>query len=376
MAWNEPGNGNKNPWGGRNNDGPPDLDDIFRNLQAKLSNLFGGGGGPSDGSTMVGLGLILAAVFVIWLISGIYFIDEGERGVVRQFGRYIATTQAGPHWYPRLIQSVEKVSMTYIRQSDGSAQVLTGDENIVQVKFTIQYNVKDPAHYLFKVSEPDLALRQAAESAFRELIGKNTLDYVIQDGRDEVPEKVKQLLQESLDLYGTGLNVVNVNLIDAQPPQEVQGAFDDAIKAREDKDRFIKESEAYSNEIIPAARGTARSMVEQAKAYEFSVIKGAQGEAERFLKLLAEYEKAPQVTRERLYLEALESVFANSGKVLIDVKGGNNMIYLPLDKINSQSGGRVYIEPVDPATGAATGAPRGTTGTTSTRDDYRAREKR
>jgi membrane protease subunit HflK len=280
--------------------------------------------------------------------------------------------QPGMHWYPRFIQSVEKVAVTSIRQVDGRALVLTGDENIVNVHYTVQFNVKSPSDYLFNVKDPDLTLRQAGESAFRDVIGKNTLDYVIQDGRDEVPIKAKQLLQENLDLYGSGLEIINVNLIDAQPPQEVQGAFDDAIKAREDKDRFIKEAEAYSNEIIPVARGDAQSMLEQAEAYKVTVTKGAQGEADRFLKLLKEYEKAPRVTRERLYLETMEAIMAENGKVMVDAEGGNNMIYLPLDKLREQVGGRVFVEPVDPGTPATGG--RGSAG--SSDSDYRSREKR
>lgn len=355
MAWNEPGGGNKDPWGNRKNDGPPDLDEIFRRLQEKLGGLFGGrrgGGSGSSGNATLGVIAVVVVLVAVWFFSGIYIVDEGERGVVLRFGNYSGTTLPGPHWYPPIIESVETVNVTGVRAADGSAQVLTGDENIVQVTFTVQYNIKDPSAYLFNVDQPDLTLQQASESAFRELIGKNTLDYVIQDGRDEVPEKVRQLLQENLDLYGTGLDVLNVNLIDAQPPQEVQDAFDDAIKAREDKERIITQAEAYSNEIIPRARGDARRQIEEAMAYEFSVVKAAQGETARFNKLLVEYEKAPKVTRERLYLETLETVFAGTGKVMVDVEGGNNLMYLPLDKIMSGPSGRVYVQPAEPGTSA------------------------
>lgn len=350
MAWNEPGGGNKDPWGNRKNDGPPDLDEIFRRLQDKLGGLFGGrrSGGGSSGNAVFGVIAVAVVLVAVWFFSGIYIVDEGERGVVLRFGEYSGTTLPGPHWYPPIIESVQTVNVTGVRAADGSAQVLTGDENIVHVTFTVQYNIKDASAYLFNIDQPDLTLQQASESAFRELIGKNTLDYVIQDGRDEVPDKVRQLLQENLDLYGTGLDVLNVNLIDAQPPQEVQDAFDDAIKAREDKERIITQAEAYHNELIPKARGDARRQVEEAKAYEFSVVKSAQGETARFIKLLAEYEKAPKVTRERLYLETLESLFANTGKVMVDVKGGNNLMYLPLDKIISSQRGQVYVQPVEP----------------------------
>ncbi len=382
MAWNEPG-GNKDPWGNRRNDGPPDLDEVFRKLQDKLGGIFGGGGRSGDNSGggpagfNLGVGLVLTVVLIVWALSGVYIVDAGEKGVVLHFGKYVDTTQPGLRWYPRIIQSVETVNVTGIRSAESSAQVLTGDENIVQVNYTIQYNIKDAGDYLFNVNEPDLTLRQAGESAFRELIGKNTLDYVIQDGRDEVPDKVQSLLQENLDLYETGIEVITVNLIDAQPPQEVQNAFDDAIKAREDKDRFIKEAQAYRNEIIPSARGEARKRIEDAKGYKFNAIKSAEGDADRFLKLLSEYRKAPAVTRERLYLEALEEVYANSGKVMVDIEGGNNLMYLPLDKIITSGSGRVYVDPVGNQQGTSF-PDRSRDGRSSgdSRNSFRSRESR
>ncbi|HEY3487379.1 MAG TPA: FtsH protease activity modulator HflK [Gammaproteobacteria bacterium] len=370
MAWNEPGGNNKDPWSGRRkNEGPPDLDEVFKDLQARLRGLFGGK--SAGGGNSAGIGLIVGIFLVIWFISGIYIVDEDERGVVLQFGKYTATTQPGPHWYPRMIQSVEIVSVTSIRNTNGSAHALTGDENIVNVDYTIQYNVKDAYNYLFKVHDPDLTLRQASESAFRDVIGNSTLDYVIQEGRDVVSVKARDLLQETMDLYESGLNIINVNLISAQPPQEVQEAIDDATKAGEDKERYIKEAEAYRNEIVPVARGTARSMLEEAEAYKFATIASAEGEADRFLKVLTEYEKAPRVTRERLYLEALETMLTRNDKILVDTKSGNNLIYLPLDKLGQQSGGRVLVEPIDP--NAASNPSRGTG---SARDDYRSRGQR
>lgn len=358
MAWNEPGGGKKDPWGNRNNDGPPDMDEVFRKLQEKLGGLFGGkrGGGGSGGNSAGGgnvstsVAMVFGALVLVWFFSGIYIIDADERGVVLQFGKHVKTTMPGPHWYPRLIQSVDTVPVTRVREADGKAHVLTGDENIVHLEFTVQYDIKNPEEYLFEVANPDLTLRQASESAFREVIGKNSLDYALQDGRHEIPSLVRDLLQQNLDSYKTGLNILRVNLIESQPPQAVQSAFDDANKSREDRDRFIQQGEAYRNEIIPVARGEARSMLEAAEAYRVSVVMSAQGESQRFLKLLAEYEKAPRVTRERLYLETVESILAGTGKVLVDVKGGNNLMYLPLDKIISggSSGGRVYVEPVNP----------------------------
>jgi modulator of FtsH protease HflK len=371
MAWNEPGGNNKDPWSGRRrNDGPPDLDEIFKDLQLRLRRLFGGGSAPGSGGNGMGVSLILSTLLAVWFISGIYIVDEDERGVVLQFGKYETTTLPGPHWHPRFIQKVEIVSVTSIRNTTVSAHALTGDENIVNVDYTIQYNIKSAPDYLFNLDDPDLTLSQASESAFRDVMGNSTLDYVIQEGRNEVSIKAKELLQEALDLYGSGLNVINVNLSKSQPPQEVQEAVDDVTKAGEDKERFIKEAEAYRNEIIPVARGNARSMLEEAEAYKFATIAAAQGETDRFLKILAEYEKAPRVTRERLYLETLEAILSENNKVVVDVDGGNNMIYLPLDKLREQ-GGRVFVEPVDPGTPA----PNSGRGAGGSRDDYRSRER-
>lgn len=356
MAWNEPGGNGKDPWGNRRSDGPPDLDEWFKNLQNKLSGLFGGGsgGGRSGGSFSVGFGFAAVIALLIWGIVGVYIVDEGERGVVLLFGKYVDTTTAGPHWYPPIIQTVEKVAVSEVRQTNGTAQVLTGDENIVQVFYTIQYNVKSARDYLFNTNDPDNTIRLAGESAFREIVGKKTLDYIITEGRKEMPILVKALLQENLDLYGTGLDVNRVTLNDAKAPTEVQEAFDDATKAREDKESYINEAKAYRNDIIPKARGDAQQLIEQAKAYKVSRIKSAEGEAERFTKLLIEYERAPRVTRERLYLETIEDVLANSGKVVVDVEGGNNLMYLPLDKIMSRSG-NVYIEALENARDSTTG---------------------
>jgi membrane protease subunit HflK len=370
MAWNEPGGSNKDPWSGRRrNDGPPDLDEVFKDLQAKLRRLFGAGGTKGGSGNTAGFGLIVMALLMAWFISGIYIVDADESGVVLRFGKFVTTSLPGPHWYPRFIQSVEIVSVTAVRNTNVSAHALTGDENIVNVDYTIQYNIKSAPDYLFNVADPEITLSQASESAFRDVIGNSTLDDVIQERRHEVAIKAKELLQEALDLYGSGLNVINVNLTKSQAPQEVKEAFDDVTRADEDRDRFINEAEAYRNEIIPVARGNARSMLEEAEAYKFATIAAAQGEADRFLKILAEYEKAPRVTRERLYLETLETIMAENTKVLVDLDGNNNMIYLPLDKLREQGAGRVFVEPTDPG---ATGG-RGSAGT---RDNYRSREKR
>ena len=343
MAWNEPGgSGSKDPWGDRKNEqGPPDLDEIIKKLQNKFSGLFGGGSGAGRRrSTGGGFGLsfIAAVVLVIWGLSGIYIVDEGKQGVVLQFGAFRDITNPGPHWYPRFIQSVEIVDVEQVRSVNlgrvaDEALMLTQDENIIDIKFTVQYKVKDAREYLFNVRDPDATLRQATESAVREIVGKNKLDFVITEGRPEVAARAEKLIQDVLDSYNTGVLVVKLNMQDAQPPQQVQAAFDDAIKAREDEQRQINEAEAYANDIIPRARGTAARRVQEAEAYREEITQKAQGESERFLKVLTEYNKAPQVTRERLYLEAMESVMANSNKVMVDIKEGGSLMYLPIDKM-------------------------------------------
>jgi membrane protease subunit HflK len=343
MAWNEPGgSGSKDPWGDRKNEqGPPDLDEIIKKLQNKFSGLFGGGGGAGRRrSTGGGFGLsfIAAVVLVIWALSGIYIVDEGRQGVVLQFGAFRDITNPGPHWYPRFIQSVEIVDVEQVRSVNlgrvaDEALMLTQDENIIDIKFTVQYKVKDAREYLFNVRDPDATLRQATESAVREIVGKNKLDFVFTEGRPEVAARAEKLIQDVLDSYTTGVLVVKLNMQDAQPPQQVQAAFDDAIKAREDEQRQINEAEAYANDIIPRARGTSARRVQEAEAYREEIIQKAQGESDRFLKVLTEYNKAPEVTRERLYLEAMESVMANSNKVMVDIKEGGSLMYLPIDKM-------------------------------------------
>jgi len=344
MAWNEPGgSGNKDPWGDRKKEqGPPDLDEIIKKLQNKFSGLFGGGGGGSRTGGRSGggmsLGFIAAVLLVIWALSGIYIVDQGRQGVVLQFGAFSNITDPGPHWYPRFIQSVEIVDVEQVRSVNlgripDEALMLTQDENIIDIKFTVQYKVKDPKDFLFNVRDPDATLRQVSESAVREIVGKSKLDFVITEGRQDVALRAEKLIQDILDGYKIGLLVVKLNMQDAQPPQQVQAAFDDAIKAREDEQRQINEAEAYANDIIPRARGGAARGIQEAEAYREEIVQIAQGESERFLKVLTEYNKAPKVTRERLYLEAMESVLANSNKVMIDVKQGNSLMYLPLDKL-------------------------------------------
>lgn len=365
MAWNEPGNaGGKDPWGQRNkNQGPPDLDQVIKNIQDKLRGLFGGGGGPRSGGGGGGMGgygivLVLVVAVVLWLLSGLYVVQQGERGVILRFGNYDESrmTQAGLHWrWPYPIETVEKVNVEQVStleigyrssgRSGGStlkvpkeALMLTEDENIIDIEFAVQYKVKDASAYLFNVRDPQETVLQATESSVREIVGKSTLDFVITEGRDAIAQDTRKLLQEILDRYKTGIHVVTVQMQKALPPEEVKAAFDDAVKAREDEQRLKNEAEAYSNDLIPRARGGAARLIQEAEGYKASVIARAEGDARRFSQVVREYAKAPRVTRERLYLEAMEQVLSNSTKVYVDQKAGNNMLYLPLDKLINPSG--------------------------------------
>ena len=328
MAWNEPGN--KDPWGRNKNNSS--LDGVFKDFKKTFDDLLGSGGSVPT-SPKKSAGLLSAIILAIYFLSGIYIVNDGERGVVLQFGSFNEITMPGPHWIPRFIQSVEIVDVSKIRSVQQKAVMLTEDENIVSISFAIQYDIKDASDFIFNLREPDITVSQAGESAIREVMGQNTMDFIITEGRTKVAEDTKGLLQNVLDTYGAGVNVQSLNILEAQPPEQVQDAFSDAIKAREDEQRYINEAEAYRNEIIPLARGQAKQMLEQAIAYKVKLINAAEGEASRFTQLYSEYKKAPAVTKERLYLEAVESVLSNSSKVMIDVEGGNNMMYLPLDQL-------------------------------------------
>ena len=342
MAWNEPGgNGNqKDPWGGGGNQGPPDLDEALRKLQEKLNGLFGGGSGGSSGGGGGGIalsgsfiGVILIILLVIWSLFGVYKIDEQERGVVLRFGRYLETVTPGLHWNPPLIDDVSKVNVTKVRSSSHRGLMLTEDENIVEVSLSVQYTVADPKDFLLEVRAPENSLVQATESALRHVVGSSEMHLVLTEGREQVAIEIQQRLQSYIDNYKSGIQVTLVNIEDTQPPDAVQAAFDDVIKAKEDEERVKNEAESYKNGIIPEARGIAQRQFEEASAYKERVIAQSEGEASRFEQLLAEYEKAPEVTRQRLYLDTLQMVMANSSKVMIDVEGGNNLLYLPLDKM-------------------------------------------
>ncbi len=383
MAWNEPGgSGGKDPWGRRNNDqGPPDLDEVLRKLQERLAGLFGGGGGGRSGrGGSFGIGLIVLVLLAIWALSGIYIVDEGRQGVVLQFGDFQKTTNPGPHWYPRFIQSVEIVNVAQSRSvtigtTAEESLMLTQDENIVDVQYTVQYKVKDPKEYLFNVRGPDTTLRQAAESAMREVVGKNSMDFVITVGRDDVAAKARQLAQHILDRYDTGLLITELNMQQAQPPEQVQDAFLDAIKAREDEQRLKNNAEAYKNDILPKARGKAARMGEEAQAYRKEVVSRAQGDTARFLAVLSEYSKAPRVTRDRLYLETMQSVLERSPKVMVDVDKGNSLLYLPLDKIlQGRTAGAASVPPAAASGGEPQASSAPADGTSRFRDRLRGRE--
>ncbi len=378
MPWNSPGNNSEDPWN-RNpkNQGPPDLDEIFQNLSRKFGGIFGGKGGGSgvSGGGSSGLGLVaILALAIIWAFTGIYKVTEGEAGVILQFGKFKEITEPGLHWhFPYPIEVLEIVDMQQVRSSKHQTTMLTKDENIVEIILAAQYRVKDARDYLFNVKYPDVTLKQAMESAIREIVGKSKVDSVLYEGREIISSSTKQLMQEILDRYGAGLIVTSLNLEQTQPPTPVQSAFQDVIKSREDLERYIQEAEAYANTIVPQARGEAARIVEEATGYKEAVVSKAEGEGERFLALLAEYEKAPSITRERLYLDALQTVFTNSTKVMVDIKGGNNLMYLPLDKLlqtGRESSAGVTLGNTTSSSGSNSG------GTTNTRRPIRGRESR
>ncbi len=361
MAWNEPGGGNKDPWSGKGGDqGPPDLDEVVRKLQERLGGLFGGkksprddsgngsgggGGGGAPGGGFGGintktLGIGGGILLVIWLASGIYIIEPAERGVVTRFGAYVGMTEPGPHWHiPAPIERVEKVNVDEISTFTHTAAMLTQDENIVDVELTVQSRIQDAADYLFQDQAPEKTLRDVTETVVRKTIGGSKLDFILTEGRGAIAATIQQRVQDLINQYKTGLEVTSINMQPAKPPDEVKEAFDDAIKAREDKERLENKAEAYANEIVPQARGEAARVEADAKAYRDRVVAAAEGETSRFTAILTEYQKAPAVTRERLYLETMEQVLGDSNKVLLDVPQGNSLMYLPLDQLMKQRSG-------------------------------------
>jgi len=346
MALNDP------QWGRRGNEGPPDLDELWRRFNQRLNGLFGGRGGrsggqgPGAGRQAGGLGVILILIVLIWAASGVYIVDASERGVVLRFGKYLETSLPGPHWHiPWPIESAEIVNVSEVHTVEvgyrnnvrtkvpSESLMLTDDENIVDLQFAVQYIRANPEDYLFFDRSPDETVKQVAESAIREIVGKSKMDFVLYEGREEIAVNARELMQKVLDRYRTGITVSQVTMQNAQPPEEVQAAFDDAVKANQDRERQKNEGQAYYNDVVPKAQGTAARLEQEAEAYKQRVVASAEGEASRFDQILTEYRKAPRVTRDRLYLDAMQQVLSNSTKVIIDQKSNSNLLLLPLDKL-------------------------------------------
>ncbi len=348
MALNDP------QWGKGNNGGPPDLEELLRKINQKVEALFGkkgGGGNSSGGGTPMknfggGLGLIAGIVALIWIGSGFYIVDASQRGVVLRFGKQVETTEAGPRWHlPFPIESVEIVNLSQVRTVEvgyrdnvknkviKEALMLTDDENIIDIQFAVQYFLSDPGEYLFNNRMPDENVRQAAETAIREVVGKNKMDYVLYEGREQVAAAATKLIQDILNRYKSGILISKLTMQNAQPPEQVQAAFDDAVKAGQDRERQKNEGQSYANDVIPRASGAAARLIQESQGYKQSVIANAEGDVSRFKQVLIEYEKAPAVTRERMYLDMMQQVMGNVSKVMVDQKGGNSMLYLPLDKL-------------------------------------------
>jgi len=357
MAWNDP------QWGkGGGDGGPPDLDELWRRFNRRLNGMLGGKGGgdsggrgpgPSMSSFHIpgGAGLLVVLAVLVWLASGFYIVDAGQRGVVLRFGKYVETTQPGPRWHmPYPVESAEVVNVEQVRTVEvgfrnnvkskvlSESLMLTDDENIIDLQFSVQYTLKSPEDYLFSNREPDEAVKQAAETAIREIVGKNKMDFVLYEGRAEVADRATKLMQNILDRYKTGVAISKLNMQNAQPPEQVQASFDDAVKAGQDRERLKNEGQAYANDVIPKAKGVAARLKEESLGYQQRVVADAEGEASRFRQVLVEYTKAPQVTRERLYQDTMQQVMANTTKVLVDDKQGGNLLYLPIDKLMQAAG--------------------------------------
>lgn len=357
-------------WGKNKGDsGPPDLDEVLRNVNKKINNIFGskegksGGGGRdkeprqySRGSVVLILGLLL----IVWMASGFYIVNEGHRGVVLRFGAYVDTTPAGLRWHlPYPIEKVEIVNVSQVRTIEigyrnnvrskvlRESLMLTDDENIIDIQFAVQYILNDPENFLFNNRDPDDAVLQAAETAIRQIIGKSKMDFVLYEGREQVASAATVLMQEILDRYKIGIAISRVTMQNAQPPEQVQAAFDDAVKAGQDRERQKNEGQAYANDVIPRARGNAARLIEESEGYKERVIASAQGDASRFDQLFKEYSKAPGVTRERLYLDMMQQVLSNTSKIMIDQQSGSNLLYLPLDKLIGMSGSTPVPPPVN-----------------------------
>lgn len=339
MAWNESGNG-KDPWKKKGEE-PNDLDQIVENLQKRIGSIFSGGSGGSGGGPASSAGgfLLIIVVLIGWAATGLYRVDEAERGVVQRLGAYTMTTMPGLHWHiPFPIETVSLVNINEVKNFAYRTEMLTADEQYVFIDMVVQYRRADPVKYSFEVVEPELTLQDVTESALREVVGTSELEVLIAARRDEIASRSIAVLQETLDSYNAGISVTSISLETVNYPQAVQAAVDDAQKARNDSERFELEADAYARDIIPRARGDATRIIEDARGYRDRVVADAQGEAARFESLLTEYQKAPGVTRERLYIDAIEEVYRGSNKVFIDSKGSGNLLYLPIDKMLDQAG--------------------------------------
>ena len=373
---NQQNNDGKKP-----NNGPPDLDQLWRDFNQRVNRFFGNkkngggsGGGDSNGggsgfptgkSAGVGAGVIAVIVAFLWLASGFFTVQEGQTGVVMTFGKYSHSTMAGFNWrWPYPIQSHEIVNVSGVRtievgyranaknKQPKEALMLTEDENIIDIQFAVQYKLKNAADWLFKIRNPEETVRQVAEASIREIVGKSQMDFVLYEGREKVALDVNQLMQQILDHYQSGVQITNVTMQGVQPPEQVQAAFDDAVKAGQDRERQKNEGQAYANDVIPKARGAASRLLQEAEAYSARVTANAEGDASRFKQVLTEYQKAPAVTRDRMYLDTMQQIFANTTKVMIDAKSGNNLLYLPLDKLIAQSVATGAVGNAMPNTGA------------------------
>ena len=376
MAWNEDGNG-KDPWRGNGNQ-PNDLDQIVQEWQKKFGRIFGGaGGGGSCGGSGAGAVVLIAVLVAAWLLTGFYRVDEAERGVVQRFGAFTETTLPGLRWHlPYPFETVDLVNTTAIANYAYRTEMLTADEQYVFIDMVVQYRRSDPVKYSFEVVDPEMTLQDVTESALREVVGTTTLEQLVTARRDEIASRTQEVLQATIDNYGegTGITVTSISLETVNYPQAVQAAVDDAQKARNDSERFILEADEYANDIIPKARGDAARVLEDAQAYRDRKIADAEGEAARFESLLAEYEKAPRVTRDRLYIEAVEEVYGRSAKVLMDSEGSGNLLYLPLDQIMKRSG--TQMPSVDPTRSADTPGPQLQPETRSRQESRDLRERR
>ena len=362
MAWDD-GN-NKDPWRPKGNQGPADLDAIVRDLQRKLSGLFGGKGKGGDGEggshspgPRVGSGLIafgLVALLGLWALTGFYIVDEAERGAVLRFGKYSHITLPGLRWHlPTPIERVITINTNEVVAWPYQGRMLTRDENIVEIDLEVQYVRTNPEAYLFNMVDPEETLQDVVASAIREVVGKNDLAYILTEGRLEIADSALQLIQSTLDNYGAGIEVILLPMDEAQYPDEVQASVQDVVKAREDRERSAADANTYRNQILPRARGDAVRLTEEAEGYRAQVVADAEGQTRRFSQIMTEYQNAPTVTRERIYLETLESVLSNSTKILVDTEGGNNLLYLPLDQM-MQRRQQTNTQTAEPA-GAASG---------------------